>query len=220
MSIKHKLIIPIVLILVITAAQLYLIINMINMQQEDAELVNLAGRQRMLSQNIFKNAFAYIITKDGAYADAMKDAMNTFDKSLNVMINGGNIEFGGKQLNIEPTRNSEIQAALMEVKECWDSKRGLLTELINNPDKFNNPAKISEINETSLELLSLSHKVTGLYQYNSNATVKNSMMVIYFTLALYVAGAVLTWVVVQRDIVNPIIRLRDAAQRIARGDLS
>ena len=211
--------ISIVIILLLTGVQLYLISTMNSMQKADAELVNLAGRQRMLSQNIAKSALAFAMTKDQKYADQQLEAMETFDKSLNVMIDGGEIKFGDKVLNITATENAEIQKMLMEVKKSWESKQVLLMKFLNEPDKVDK-TKVAELNKSSLELLALSHKITCMYQSNSAKAVENMMMIIYIILALYVAGAVFIWLFVQKSIVNPIMRTRDAARKIAEGDLS
>ncbi|MGB9903932.1 MAG: type IV pili methyl-accepting chemotaxis transducer N-terminal domain-containing protein, partial [Desulfotomaculales bacterium] len=91
MSIRWKFVLPIVLIIFITAGQLYLVQSMNRAQQEDAVRVNLAGRQRMLSQKMTKETFDYLLTKDFQLASAQKETIDTFEQSLQALINGGRV---------------------------------------------------------------------------------------------------------------------------------
>jgi len=55
---------------------------LIYLHGSDAVAINIAGRERMLSQKMTKAANAYLITGDASHLNELKDASQLFDKSL------------------------------------------------------------------------------------------------------------------------------------------
>lgn len=64
LSLKWKVSIPLLLVLATTVLQINLVIAMNRAQREDAVLVNVAGRQRMLSQRMSKDVFALVLNSN------------------------------------------------------------------------------------------------------------------------------------------------------------
>jgi nitrate/nitrite-specific signal transduction histidine kinase len=215
LSIKWKLLIPVVFIFLMTVAQIYLIAHMNQAQKADAVRVNLAGRQRMLSQKMTKEVFNYIVTKDAKMIDARTEDMQTLEKSLNALISGGVMELSGQTVSIEPTENEEILSALKEAEQYWGNTKHVFDEGLYQSGQIS----ISEINDVSVGLLQRFDKITGMYERASNAMVKRNMTVIYACLTLFLVIAAAAWYYVQRNFVKPILSLRDTANKIAAGDL-
>lgn len=94
------------------------VINTISKQKADGVVINLAGKQRMLTQKMAKEAFALGegIEKD----EALKTTMDLFEKTLNGLLNGDSA------LGLPPTMDLQITAQLNKVSQLWkDFKKNL-----------------------------------------------------------------------------------------------
>lgn len=98
-----------------------------NMQKDDAKVINIAGRQRMLSQKMTKETMALIEGK--AKKSEVLATANLFDKSLEALISG-NAEEG-----IPPTREPHIRAQLGKVQGIWKGFSANLEKLAEISDE-------------------------------------------------------------------------------------
>jgi len=83
-------------------------------KQESAVVINLAGKQRMLTQKMSKESL--LIAKgieSGANVENLKKTTALFDKTLNGLINGD------AELGLPKTENAEILAQLDKVSALW-----------------------------------------------------------------------------------------------------
>ncbi|MFZ5646251.1 MAG: type IV pili methyl-accepting chemotaxis transducer N-terminal domain-containing protein [Bacillota bacterium] len=219
MSIRWKLLIPVILISVITVFEIYLVVNMNRLQQEDTVSVNVAGRQRMLSQKMTKETLNYMATKDQSYAKAQADTIAAFEKSLEALLQGGQLDISGRTVNVKPTDNEQVLAALNDARQYWQKvKPEYLSAVQHLADSHK--LEVSDLNNSSMELLKRFDAITGMYETASAATVKRNMTLIYTGLVIYLLAALGAWFYVQRTFIRPVLALRDAARRIATGDLS
>lgn len=92
-----------------------------NLQKDDAKVINIAGRQRMLSQKMTKEAFALI--QGRGKKEEMQKTENLFDKSLTDLISGNAEE------NIPPTKEEHIRTQLGKVQDMWRKFRLNLDKL-------------------------------------------------------------------------------------------
>ena len=123
--------------------------------QRDAILVDLAGRQRMRTQKMLKEACH--IWKDGGTQEErvqLHTTLHVFDKTLNALQFGA---LGG----FRPTRSDSVSAALAGLSEEWYKTRPLLLAVANGE-----PVRSSEITEIYLalnEMLIESDRIVTLY---------------------------------------------------------
>lgn len=113
------------------------------LQEGDTRVINVAGRQRMLSQKMTKEAMA-LLRGNAKKADILSTAKQ-FDSSLNDLISGNPKE------NIPPTKEADIKAQLGKVKTMWAKFYKNLTQLLDLADE--RAAAYSAISETNLTLL-------------------------------------------------------------------
>ncbi|MCL6638861.1 MAG: type IV pili methyl-accepting chemotaxis transducer N-terminal domain-containing protein [Firmicutes bacterium] len=217
-SIKWKLLIPVVIILLVTLAQLYLVVNMNRVQQEDTARVNLAGRTRMLSQKMTKETLNFIITRDPAQAQSQSATIATLENSLQALVNGGQVDLGGQRASVKPAGQAEILAALRDAGQYWQQVKPVYTAAVLQPDEAG-PDRVAEINAISLQLLQRFDAVTGMFEKASAGTVRRNMLFLYAGLFFYLLVALAAWFYVQTSFIRPVLALRDAADRIAAGDL-
>ncbi len=124
----------------------------VSAQKSDGTVMNLAGKQRMLSQKMTKEVMALLQGK--AEAQEVLATTALFDKSLKALI------VGDAKLGIPRTKDAEIQAQLGKVKGLWKKFEAQLIGLVDHADKrAEHYAYVSGENE---ELLREMNKAVGL----------------------------------------------------------
>ncbi len=87
---------------------------LVQTQQNDATIINLAGRQRMLAQQMTRLALTDPINPELTTTTAR------FEQTLDVLMNGGEvIDSNGRSLILSPTADPTIQAHLLEITNQW-----------------------------------------------------------------------------------------------------
>lgn len=92
---------------------------------DDAVGVNLAGRQRMLSQRMAKTLLVLDASKDDPVAfkkafDELQLSKGLFDETLNGFINGGQVRGAGKDMaQLEPVTNRLGKDSLQNTLQLW-----------------------------------------------------------------------------------------------------
>lgn len=80
-------------------------------QEQDAVIINLAGRQRMLVQQMMHNAL---------HLDQYADEAHTFEQTLDALVVGGSVTYPPDRSVLVPaTQDPETLAALKEVQDIW-----------------------------------------------------------------------------------------------------
>ena len=190
-------------------------------QKDDALLVNLAGRQRMLSQKMSKNSFLLASINEISSTNLetvqkeLKDAMNLYDKTINGFINGGEItDTTGVKQTIDNIGNSVETAKI--AYELWIPFKASIEELLSNPNlqayefvRDNNNALLTKSNDIANALQISSEKKIDLQK--KVQTVCISINIIVFLIAIYI---------IRKQIIKPINALIQATQMIANGDLT
>ncbi|NPA74069.1 MAG: methyl-accepting chemotaxis protein [Epsilonproteobacteria bacterium] len=97
-------------LIVITNVVLTIYLN--KKQEGDSYIINIAGRQRMLSQKITKEIF-YSKSSENFDFQILNDDIETFEKNLYILINGN------KKLNVYKPPNREIKEKLDQVLKIW-----------------------------------------------------------------------------------------------------
>jgi len=99
----------------------------ISVQLEASSInINIAGRQRMLSQKMTKSLLLMHyqqnqgLNTDAAFEELM-EAMSLFDQTLNAMINGGEtLSANGQLIQVEQFKETVIQKTLKQSIELWE----------------------------------------------------------------------------------------------------
>ena len=96
----------------IVISNIVLTIYLNKKQEGDSYIINIAGRQRMLSQKITKEIF-YIKSSENFDFQNLNDDIETFEKNLFILINGD------KKLGVYKPPNSDIKNKLDMVLKLW-----------------------------------------------------------------------------------------------------
>ena len=119
-------------------------------QEGDAYIINIAGRQRMLSQKITKEIF-YIKNKNNINFQILNNDIDIFDKNLHILISGND------KLNVYKAPNKEIKNQLNKVLSIWIPFKNKIIELEKYTINIKNSKEIM-MNKFD-DILKISNKV-------------------------------------------------------------
>ncbi|MBK8782747.1 MAG: type IV pili methyl-accepting chemotaxis transducer N-terminal domain-containing protein [Anaerolineales bacterium] len=189
-------------------------------QQNDALIINLAGRQRMLVQLIVRLAVGEQ-SNGGDAGEMLTDAENTFDQTLSALENGGVTTYlPDSFVTIPETKNPEILEALSEVRQSWEDFRKAIDVIqsMTQTDTGYSQA-VQDLEALSTILARQADKVVRLYETDSTAKLNGlrTIQIIFLicALLLLVIGA---WVT-RQSVLKPLAELGVAAAQLGGNDL-
>jgi hypothetical protein len=113
--------------------------------KESAHTINIAGRQRMLTQLLSLNALA--LSFDPNAKNDLQEAIRVYDRSLN------ELEFGNKNSKLQMCKNKDTQKICSKVKTIWKPFKEELLKLLKND------GDIEYILRHNIELLNASNSL-------------------------------------------------------------
>ncbi len=136
-------------------------------KQQSGTVINLAGKQRMLTQKMSKEA---LFIAKGIDVEKNKEALaktsKLFDKTLKGLMEGD------KELNLPKTENKEIITQLKKVSELWKSFKANIDKVIaGKSDK----ATLEAIAKENLPLLKNMNEAVGMYAKASGSKLNPKM---------------------------------------------
>jgi len=136
-------------------------------KQQSGTVINLAGKQRMLTQKMSKEA---LFIAKGIDVDANKVSLTKttelFDKTLKGLV------AGDKDLNLPKTENKDILAQLTKVTELWTPFKANIDKVIaGKSDK----STLEAISKENLPLLKNMNKAVGMYAEASGSKLDPKM---------------------------------------------
>jgi methyl-accepting chemotaxis protein len=182
-------------------------------QSGSTTTMNIAGRQRMLSQKLSKEAFA-ISSGDEASREALAATIAEIHANLNDLINGN----GERGIT---AATGEVATQLLAVQQLWlpfdDAATTVSIEGVQNP-AFD--SALTYIGANNVDLLTNSNVAVGLYTeaFSGKITTLKQVVIAFGVIAMLVAG--IAWWFVGRFIGKPLNDARDAMETLATGDLS
>ena len=140
-----------------------------NKNEKDAMIINIAGKQRMLTQNISKNIF-YLYSNP-------KSSQNELDSSIEEFIYNLESLKGGNSLGkLKESPNIQIDRQMLQIEYLWSifyQNIVKFKELIqNNSNKQELQNIVNVIYETNPELLYEVDALVSLYTINSEQKIR------------------------------------------------
>ena len=190
-------------------------------QKQDALIINLAGRQRMLVQQMRREAEEVARGEGEPHLQTLKDASQTFDQTLKALREGGPAPYlPGQAMQVPATREAKIRSQLNKVNDSWNIFRDALSVILSQAvetQAFQDASQVLE--QISPELVAESDLAVRLYQDASNQKVIHLRWIqggfLVSALILLAAGS---WMI-RGSIIKPLQELGLAASRIGGGNL-
>lgn len=221
MSIKLKLLAIFGGFVVLMGLFVFTTIWMVRAQTSDGIIINVAGKQEVLTQIMTKDALALSL---GIEAAREKLAVNSglFDTNLNALIKGGQVSTSSEQqFELPPPRDEKILEQINKVKGLWDEfYKNVMVMLNKDSDLSAFAAAAKFIEERNMALLEEMRYATEMYTVAAGRKLHTLLITAIVFLLISIVIVVMGWVIIMRFIVNPINRVLEFAKSVAKGDLT
>lgn len=193
----------------------------IEAQSNDARLINLAGRQRMLIQQMTRLSLQIKISNDQQAKSELLDAGQTFEQTLDAMQFGGQAPYLPDQLaNVPAARDATVLQQLEQLRNSWAVFRNAADTVASEPpgsSPFN--SAVQQMEQMSADLVQQADQVVRQYEaiarQNSNRLRLIQAAFFASAIALLLLGSWST----RNSILKPLKSLSQSAARIGAGDL-
>ena len=185
-------------------------------QRQDALVINLAGRQRMLIQQMTRLALQ-LQSGDESASSALQESEQIFGQTLSALQNGGTAPYlTDSVVNLPATSDTQILTALRDVESIWGQYRSTLNGVISATKSASPQGALEEQSEV---LLQKADVVVRLYEAASTAKVNSlrAIQAIFLVCALLLL-AVGAWMT-RRSLLKPLQALGLAAKRLGENRL-
>ena len=211
-SVKGRTAATLAVLALVFALNVVVTFGFIQQQEADGNVINVAGRQRMLSQKMSKEAFA-ISAGNEQLRTTLEETASEFDGSLTGLLEG-NAERG------LPAARGEVKTQLEQVRALWgpfhQQVQVIQTASVASPEF---EAALAHIAENSVLLLNEMDTAVGLYEGQFSGKINTLQWVV---VGLAVVGALVAagaWWLLMAGLAHPLSKLADAASRLGRGEL-
>ncbi|MFQ5340368.1 MAG: HAMP domain-containing protein [Anaerolineae bacterium] len=190
---------------------------------QDALVINLAGRQRMLLQAMTRHALEVEKhPEEQHYRDELSEAATTFEATLTALTDGGPAPYTpDRTVSLPPARDPQIRDKLDLVQQRWSAFRSEMeTVLRASPDDPALARAVTAMEQQSLPLVATMDEAVQAFEQVATAKVRRLRMM----QALFMAGALilvlLGYEFTSRTIIRPLQRLQQVAHEIGGGELA
>jgi two-component system, NarL family, nitrate/nitrite sensor histidine kinase NarX len=190
--------------LLLVAASVAVTFWLVASQQHDAAILNLAGRQRMLTQQMTRLALTQPDSPD------LTQTMARFEQTLIALQDGGTTtDAHGRFVTLPPITDTTSRTQLAQINQTWQTVRPQLQAPTDN----NLLAQ-----ETAVLVTQLDQFVTG-YEAQARAKISRlrQVQIVFLLMALLLIGW--GYYLVRRRLILPLTALGQAAREIGDGHL-
>ena len=185
-------------------------------QRQDALLINLAGRQRMLIQQMTRYAGEWNASHADDELAALREAESTFELTLTTLREGGEVPYlPGQIVSLAPTRDPELLEKVNELNAHWIEFHAALEDVI----RISSSDALQIVQDESSDLVQHADEVVRAYQSASEARMARLRTIqIGFLFGALILLGVGAWVT-RQSALKPLGELSRAAIRLGENDL-
>jgi methyl-accepting chemotaxis protein len=196
-------------------------------QQDDGLVVNLAGRQRMLSQKMTKECLFNEIEKqrtgkgDGLVEQDIRNSMKVFDTTLGALKDSGQAPLSLNPTDARyrwcPKAQEPAYSQLVKVRSIWNSFAGHLDNALKQSIVV--PEELNKIKSENLRLLTEMNTAVEMMQTQSENKIRR-LLVAQVICILAGIGAVIFAVANLVQLLRRLGNIGQFAERLGDGDLT
>jgi len=184
--------------------------------QESALALNIAGRQRMLSQKLSKDTMMYIADVTPELKQSLQDTMAHFAKSHSALRSGGSTTVGGRSVTIDAMTAPAVAAKLETADRYWKEMEAALNVLLGEGLVPEARAAFVDLNPKVLKGMDDAVSIAEHVSQAKIKTLQNTQLGIMGIGLLLVLGTI----VLASKIGASIAKLQKAAEQISLGGVS
>ena len=195
-----------------------LIQRSLNESSDDSHVVNLAGRQRMLSQKICK--MAIVLTNQNQFIEEANFYKNDFNEVLNLWIK---CHYGLKNNNLVLDKSYTIKNSA-EIKQTYDEIEPIFkiistnANLVGKNKEQNNRVILKNMLGNERQFLKLMDKIVSQYDTEARARVKKvkqiELILFCITIGVLILEAFLIFMPLVRYVKEIIIRISESESEL------
>ncbi len=205
---RVKVFAPMLILLTFMIVGFFYTINFLNVQESKGVVINLAGRQRMLTQKMSKEAFDALEKKNN-YKNLKKTA-DLFQSTLSGLI------LGDRKLNLPPVENEKIKTQLLKVKNLWSPFSKAIYTLANTTNEHEVKEAKKYIAANNLTLLKEMNKAVKMLEVENSKGVANLKIMFIIILGIMVGIVVFSLISINSNIFKPMDTVMQSAIRIGK----
>lgn len=224
MKIKDKLFISVAVIAFVIIGLITSTRIVSNSQKKDGLVINLAGRQRMLSQKMAKESMIIGAVRqekadEKEHIKALQNTVALFDQTLIALLEGkmasitADPNSDNKQLC--PVPSKEVGDQLKKVKELWVKQKNDIELLIKGEAKCD----YKKIPQQSLPILKESNEAVSMMQKESEKKV-NTLFIIEMIGLFFGAISIILIIIVIKSMLSKLQIVNELLDRYSKGDLT
>lgn len=216
-KIKYRLIGSVALIFLIVVGMFSATWIVTSSQQDDSLIINLAGRQRMLSQKLAKETLAYGSSHDSALKSQIASTITIFEMTLSALKESGaaplTLDPQGAKAEL-PKASPAVYAQLVTVRDLWSGYKGLIESGVasGSPD-------VAKISKDSVQVLQAMNTAVVMMQAESEGRVSTLLLTQGACVGLGIAIVLLVLFFLNTRVTTPLSNLEAFSGAIAGGDL-
>jgi methyl-accepting chemotaxis protein len=222
MSLRVKLYSAIGLLLAVGLAMFGATVVITTAQDKDGLVINLAGRQRMLSQKMAKEALLYLeerrAGRDGAeIGRQVETTSRLFRETLIALTDSGPAPVtanpDGEKGDL-PSPSEPVREQLLKVQTLWETYSSALKDILERQTLG------SDFNKQSLAVLVNMNQAVTMMQAESENRVDFLLLSQVIGIAIMLLTTLISFLAIQRKLVRPLHTFSSAMDIICKGDLT
>ena len=215
-SIKNKLSSIIVLSFLFMLFSVGMTLNNINNQKDGSKIINMAGRQRMLTQKMTKESLSTILfsgEQKNRYTKELITTAKLFDTSLAVLLNGND--------EVRPVGGKKIIEQLLKVKKLWATFYKNINIITNETlSSEQKQSALNYIETNNITLLKEMNNAVGMIETQFTNKTNTLMTILVTQMGIAFVLVFVTFYLIQIFIVKPIKKTVQSIVQISSGDLT
>lgn len=189
--------------------------------KDDGLVINLAGRQRMLSQKMTKEILDFTATSDPSLTGTIQNTARVFDLTLKALTDSGKAPL---TLNLQsteyrqcPASTGAVRAQLQKVSTLWQTFYGHLDTIVDGGSGAD--ASLARVKANNVKLLSEMNTAVALMQM---ASEKKLSLLYSLQIGGIVAGLLIMILGIRTafTMLTRLARVEKFARRLGSGDLN
>jgi len=174
----------------------------------DPQTINIAGRQRMLSQKMAKEAL--LVAAQVESKTTLQKTMQLFEQSHDHILNGN------KNLSMNPIKDPEIITQMQRVQDLWRGYSATLLEYAERPDD----ALQQRIHQESPAILVAMNQAVVMMTEASSQQTRTQLMIAFTCVIFIVFMVVMGRIFGLRLLMDNITRLQKRLSHVGAGDFT